>query len=405
MQRSRRLCPNVCRRLLTGCLVASLFFAAGTRAQEQRSESSRPAQPAVSFDGLVHYLQHGVREKEADAILIKLIERFGLAFRPTPEQLAHLRDLAASQPIFTAITNARLPAPAPAPPDDAALSITCAPLDCDLWANNAPLGRTTGGVIPWVKLRPGPVAIVASRADYDLPPDRKEFVLAAGERRNIAFATEPSRTYLSGLGARLLERMLRTVASPAATQTRSVRAVGTLYLRERDGRITSWSISAWIRGAELVRMDASRLNERYTFPKHTVPKKRTAATKGPPQLATAAALLPAALLQHQISLLKAPGMMVEATDTKDQVFSARGPSGSYLVELDQSFRPTQIRYQDDAHTDSATYVYSEYSEFDGFLWPGLIQVTNPGSQVAFEARFADLKYSDEPAGRNSGRNR
>ena len=270
MQRSRRFCLNVCRRLLTECLVAFCFFASGTHAQEHRSESSHPVQPAVTFDGLAHYLQHGVREKEADAILIKLIERFGLAFHPTPEQLSRLQNLAASQPLLTAIASARFPAPAPAPPEHGALSITCEPLDCDLWSNDAPLGRTTGGVLPWVRLRPGPVTIVASRADYDSPPDRQEFVLAAGERRKIAFATEPSRTYLSGLGARLFEHMLRTVGSPAATQSRSVRAVGSLYLRERDGRITSWSISAWIRGTELVRLDASRLNERYTVPKHTV---------------------------------------------------------------------------------------------------------------------------------------
>ena len=364
---------------------------------QQRSDLSRPAQAAVAFDGLIQYLRESSRDPESDAVLIKLIERFGLAFRPTSDQLTRLRNAANSSKLASAIEGARLPPPPPAPPD-AAVSISCAPIDCDLSINGAPAGRTQGGTHPWITLRPGPVTIAASNPNYEITGSRQDLVLAPGELQSLSFRFEPSRRYLTDSGRLLLQGMVDALGKTPATNSATSIASGTLYLREANGRTVLWSFRAWIRGSDLVWLDLSRLNELYTFPWIATRAKKHA-PKYPPQLEAVAARLASGVLSRQIPLLTAPGMSAEAVNPPQPVLRVKGADCSYLVTLDNFFRPLRIENENAPSTDNATYMYSEYSQFDGVLWPGVIQVTAAGPGLAFEVRFSGVQHTDEPAAR------
>jgi hypothetical protein len=400
MQNSRLCCRYSWAVLAERCVVF-MFLSASLHAQQPRSDVSRLSHAAVSYEGLIQYLQQGPRDAESDMVLIKLVERFGLAFRPTTDQMAGLRGLAASPALISAIAGARLPAQPPAPPRDAAVSITCAPVDCDLSINGSPVGRTQGGAHPWIKVRPGAVTIVASAPHYKSAHSLQELALAPGELSHMEFNFEPVPGYLTEFGGDLRQRMLSAVGSPPATNSSTFVTSGTLYAREANGRSVLWSLRAWIRGPELVRLDLSRLNELYTFP-WIPPRGKKRPPKYPPQLEAITARFASAILQHQISLLAAPATSAEAVNPLQRVLQVKGADTSYRVILDEAFRPLRIEKENALSTDSATYLYAEYSQFDGMLWPGLIQVATPGSGLMFEVRFAGVQHEDDPAARGLG---
>lgn len=364
---------------------------------QQRSDLSRPAQAAVGFDGLIQYLRESSRDPESDAVLVKLIERFGLAFRPTPDQLTRLRNAANSSTLAIAIEGARLPPPPPALLD-AAVSISCAPIDCELSINGSSAGRTQGGTHPWITLRPGPVTIAASDPNYESAQSRHDLVLAPGELQSIAFKFVPSRRYLTDAGRSLLQGMVDALGKASDAHSAAVVASGTLYLRDANGRTVLWSLRALIRGSELVRLDLSRLNELYTFP-WTATRAKKRPPKYPPALEAVAARLGSAVLSRQILLLTAPGTSAEASNPPQPVLRVKGADSSYLVTLDSLFRPLRIENENAPSTDSPTYMYSEYSQLDGELWPGIIQVITSSPGLTFEVRFSGFQHADEPPAR------
>jgi hypothetical protein len=372
--------------------LALLFFAsAAGQAQEARIAAGEDRQHAISYERLMDYMRESGRDSISDAMAIKLIERFGLAFRPTAEELRRLRGATGARPLMTAIESARIPA---LPPVilDGALSIICAPVDCAVWVNDRRVGRTQGGVLPWVVLPPGKISVAVDSPNYDPLRSRSEVLLAAGERRQIEFAFQPSQSYLNDAGALLLKQMLDALGAPEP-ENALVRAAGTLYLRDEAGEIVPWSMVAWIRGGQLLRVQASRLNERVELLRTDGASwKETSGSAIAPQLSATLALLESALLPNQVRTMNAgdTGAIACDVDLPGARFRTEGPAGGSIVTLDSFSRPGQIE-REVQPAGRARFLYSGYSELPGMMWPAVVEVVFADSRRGIEARFSSVQ--------------
>jgi hypothetical protein len=383
--------PNRC------CLAFLLLACVAAHAQgKEASGSDAGQQNAISFERLMQFLRRDGRDRISDAMAAKVIEKFGLAFRPTPDELRRIRTEAGALPLLFAIEHARVPA---LPPVilNGALSISCAPVDCDVWVDGRRLGRTDGGVLPWVVLPPGKIDITVASPKYETKQNRSEVVLASGERRNVDFVFQPTQAYLTEIGARFLREML-VALGPTEPGNDSVRAGGALYLRDESGVVVPWSIVAWVRGGQLVRLQASRLSQRVDFVQEGGSWKEASGIEATSQLTGAVSLLASSFLPRQVGLLAAAGTGVLACDLDRPVrrFRTSGPAGTYTVTLDSSSRPGEIEREMNADAPRATFLYSDYSERAGAVWPGMIQVIPAGSGGGIEARFTTVERVARP---------
>jgi hypothetical protein len=231
-----------------------------------------------------------------------------------------------------------------------------------------------------------------------------ETVVAAGERKRIGFRMLPSQAYLADLGALYLRQMVDALG-PAARDA-SVRGAGTLYLRDEAGKIAAWSIFVWSGAEGLSRVEASRFDQRHTFSKTQSGAWKDSGARQAPQLANAIALLDSALLPRRIEALQAGGATIARDgDGSGRQFRTAGASGSYVVTLDSLSRPGEIECKPEGEAPPATYLYSEYSETAGLLWPRLIDVARPGSLTAIAVRFSTVERTRAPddSGRGSFR--
>jgi hypothetical protein len=200
---------------------------------------------------------------------------------------------------------------------------------------------------------------------------------------------------LTDVGMRLFRKMLDAVGGSESNPPETIRAAGALYIRDDSGRITPWSIVAWIRSGEVGRLELSRLQEKFEIIRSGAGfswKKRP--RRNAEQLQEAAAILSGLLLSRQIARLRGPGLAIAASDPVDEskpVFRARGLEEIYTVTLDSSSRPVRVECEHAAGARDATFLYSDYSEEDGLLFPRVIHVLFADSRSGMEVRFSSIR--------------
>ena len=205
-------------------------------------------------------------------------------------------------------------------------------------------------------------------------------LLTPGERRNVKFVFRPSHAYLNQDGSRLFKQMMEAL-SAAEPENTSIRAAGTLYLRHGSGEMVPWSMVAWIRRGQLIRVQTARLKDRVELIRtEGASWKETSKSAAPPELKTAVALLESALLPNQVQMMNARGASAVACDVDMPVarFRIEGPGGNSTVTLDAFSRPGQIE-RDIEPRGHTTFLYSGYSNVSGIVWPSIVDATVDGS--------------------------
>src|SRR5260370_12191044 len=110
--------------LLTALIVCALLMGV-CRAATNES-------PAITLEGLSGFVKQFKGQKIPESMVIKLIEMYGLAFRPTSGDLEKLAASGATPSLIHAVEVARKP-PLPPPPvvRQGGLSVACLPVDCE----------------------------------------------------------------------------------------------------------------------------------------------------------------------------------------------------------------------------------------------------------------------------------
>jgi hypothetical protein len=412
-------------------LLATLAVFPCTSFQRQDLSLNGGLQPqealTITLESILNFLgKHGGHEP-SEAIAIKLIEIYGLGFRPTPEDLDMLRKASASEDLLRAIGTANLP-PIPVV-KEGRLAVGCVPVDCDVWLNGKLIGSTSQGEMPWTTLPEGPVTVSATRANYDPSESKQDVLIQQDELTRVKFQFKISRAGLMEVGAKLFQQMRHSmhISIPASgdpgsgglgdpiSETRSnsrpagndaperveivrdshgLRAAGTLYLHDPGGHTTVWSVSAWFREGNEARFELSRLREKYVLNRTTMGSfwDRSPPTPEARELEGAIQLVMDGQLSKVMERLDAPDWTMVAVDAPAgtegiPIFRAEGRSQAYLITLDAAYRPNEIKVESPILGSGLKMLYSDYVREATVYYPKTTQIILPNGAQGVEARF------------------
>jgi hypothetical protein len=363
---------------------------------------------------------------------IKLIEMYGLGFRPTPEDMEKLRAASASEDLLKAIETARMPPPKPVV-KQGRLTVGCEPVDCDVWLNGKLIGVTSHGQTPLMTLAEGPVTVSATKTNYDPAQDKQVAFIRQDELTRVKFQFKISRAGLMEIGANLFQQMRRSMytspqeaglqvaggtsnvasalpgdsqprgnetanGSPPEKENNALRAAGTLYVHDSGGHVTAWSVVAWFRRGHEARFELSRLREKYALIRTAAGDSwdRTLKTKEARLLDSDIRLVSDEQLPRLMESLSDPDLTMVAVDSPPgsenlPIFRAEGRSQTYLVTLDAAFRPSEIRVESTVPGASLRLLYSDYVQQGSIFYPKTTQIILSDGAHGIEARFDSVQ--------------
>jgi hypothetical protein len=337
----------------------------------------------------------------SEAMVIRLIEMYGLDFRPTQEDLIELRKASASDALVRAIEAARKPPPPRPIAADGHLAVVCEPVDCDVWLNGDPAGTTNHGLLPWITRAQGPVTVTATHEGYEPVQARQEAQILSDQIVRVEFLFKPSRGALTTFGASLFRQMLESLGDDG-TQPRTFRATGTLYLQDAGDHRTAWSLVEWLQLADLSTFQVSRLHEKYqiTLTQPGLQWKKPPKTEGAKELEPLLQLLLDNRLTRLLESFRGPGCTVVAVDPASgregpTAFRVEGSPRTYTVTLDSAHRPSEIRVETSGPGTGLTVLYSDYTEQGGISYPKTTQILLPNGITGVEARFDTFQLAPE----------
>ena len=345
----------------------------------------------VSLDGLLRFLKKYPGDDVSEAMAIKLIELHGLSFRPTVEDLVKLKRASASNDLLKAIEAAKKPPPVAS---KGSLAVACRPVDCAVLLNGKLIGTTADGVLPPITISEGPVIVAATRTSYEPDQRTQKILIRQNETTHIEFTLRPTRSALVAAGATLFRQMLDSLGPAADVSTDVVRAAGTFYVQDHEGRRVSWSVVAWLRARGEARFDVSRIQERYQITRTEAGYvwKRAPKTKEARDLEDGIRLAMDEQLPRVIQHLKDPDYTMVAADLvpgspSTAILRAEASSGTYIITLDSAHRPCEIELESSGLSSGLRILYSDYTQERGVFYPKAMQIILPDRAGGVEMRF------------------
>jgi hypothetical protein len=340
----------------------------------------------ISLQGLLRFFENYRGGTVSEAMVISLIEIYGLDFRPAPEDLTKLRKASASDALIHAIEAARKPPPPKPVARTGHLAVVCEPVDCDVRVNGDPAGKTDHGLLPWITRAEGPVTVTATREDYEPVEWKQEAQIRPNEVAEVTFVFKPSRAAQVTAGAALFRQMLESLGDDGKHPA-TFRATGTIYLQDAAEHRTAWSLGQWVQLTDLSRFEVSRLREKYqiTLTESGFQWKKSPRTKETQELEHLIRLI----LDHRLAKLVEQFRDSRLTKVAlDQVsFQVEGNPGTYAVTLDSAHRPTEIRVA------GLKVLYSDYAQQGDISYPKTTQIIQPDGVTGVEARLDTLQIA------------
>jgi hypothetical protein len=337
------------------------------------------------------------RRKEA-------IQARGLNFSPSSEQFEKLKAAGASDDMLKLIRSivrsavASLPA---TPKAQGALSLTCAPLECEITLNGTALGSTQGGVMEVRSLSAGTWTIDFKKSGY-LGSQRTARV-ENDKATPVSTVLEPDRKTQEAFGAALFQKVLSAVGGQDGIKAlASVQAIGSTTIGMRDGKSLRWTLAMrnkQDRALFQVRAGDGILHEvAFAGSEYKVSKK----IKGQDvqDLPTGFGLIRdyqlAALLQRlensKFTMLAGHELPVEGDEF---ALVAEGGTEKILIGLDDHLRPQRVRITTATGVGSAIVTYSDYFLRENVSCPKTLQIKPDGWQQGIDVRFDKVELSSK----------
>jgi hypothetical protein len=353
----------------------------------------------ISLEGLLRVLASHAGDEVSEAMVIELIDMYGLSFRPSVDDIERLKKQSASGDLLQAIERAKKPAPPKPAIKMGEVAVICQPVDCDVWLDGNLIGTTIEGVLRGVTLPEGSVSVSAASPSYEADRGKAEALIRANETTWIQFAFKPSRAALEAAGVKLFRQMLDSV--PVGTDGSKAgvfRVGGTIYFHEIGRPLTAWSVVARLRDPDLASFEFARLREKYR-----ITRAETGYSWNKPLKSQEARELEDAVRQivdYQLprlverlndSRLTKVAARLEVRDETPAVFRAEGSSETYVVTLDSANHPSEIRLESSGLSSGLRVLYSDYIEQGGVVYPKTLQVILPDGAHGIEARFETVQ--------------
>jgi hypothetical protein len=400
------------------CILATGVLTAQSPTGADQHETASTCYP---LDQIISALRKSVgRSKTAsfESALITTIKRRTVCSRPTASELGKIGNAGGTDKLIDAIESVA-PAPPqflePAPPcpqpelptpHQGQLTVSCAPVDCRVFANGASIGVTTNNVISQT-ISEGPIIVSVGAKDYE--PDRNQEIvdIKFGEPKLINFKLKASRAALAITGSKLFNQMITALGGEEGLKAAElVRGKGTIT-SYRDGKPTLWETKALIQMPDKGRFSVGVIE---SDGRHSYEIVRTEGEialikpgKGsePADLNLALHQLQEYQLPETVKRLQSPALRIVATELgptkgEETVLRAEGGSERYLIRLDANFRPEEIFLESGGLDKGTRLLYSDYMQQGSAIYPKRMQVQRPDPTSGIEVQFdtVELNPSD-----------
>lgn len=211
------------------------------------------AQPKITLEGLSTALKN---KSIAPVRLVREVERRGVDFPSSAENLKLLRDLGAT-PELIALIEKLAPAPPPPPPKPVTagpIQIQCAPAECEVLVNGQPAGSTRGGRLSLPSVPTGkPVAVDFRKAGYLSAQDVRTY--EAGKPLTLNIRLRPTSDTVRSEGAAVYEKLVTRYGGAAAlASTTGITGAGEVKLFTGSGMPGAFDLEATLLSPGLIRM-------------------------------------------------------------------------------------------------------------------------------------------------------
>jgi hypothetical protein len=378
-----------------------------------RVEQRQADQTCYSVDQIIAGLGKNVDRNKStysESPLIASIKQRTVCSRPTASELGKIRSAGGSEKLIDTM-EAASPAPllsvaappCPQPevvaPKQGRLTVTCSPVNCNVFVNGTSIGTTTNRALSQV-IPEGPAAVSVTAQNYE--PDRQQEIVEIknSEPKLINFKLTASRAALEETGAKLFTQMIEALGGEDGLKASAlVRGKGA-FTSYRDGKPTQWQIVALIKLPDKARFivgDFKGGHQSYEIVRNEGEMELIKTAKG-------AALDDLNLALHQLQdyqltetlkRLRSPSFRIAATDLmpnhgEDVVLAAQGGSERYLISLDTDRRPHEIALVSGGLDKGLKVLYSDYVRVGPAYYPRRMQVLRPdttsnGIEVKFDA--------------------
>jgi Domain of unknown function (DUF4292) len=374
----------------TVCFAGTLCAIPQEGSIAQTPATQRDDGPQITINGLLKFLANRATDEAAESLVIKLIQRYGIGFRPSASDFDAFRSASASEKLLSAIQAAKMP-PVPAI-REGTLAVRCAPVDCDVWINGSPRGETIYGRTILLSLPEGPASVTVTKRGYDVDRSAQEVQICKDELVQVNFDLKKSRALLTETGENMLKSMVAALGDPSAVldQTfHSLRVLGTIYRNDSSNRLAIWSVDGWLTDFRLAQLEMAAETGR----------KRTLAVRAEPDLDHSIRQLLDGQLSAILPRLVSPGSSVLADDNAAgslPAFRIHDGEQSYLVLLDAANRPSEIQVSSSPSQSPVRFLYSDYVEMGSAYVPRRTQVISANRDQGVELQIDVLRAEQPP---------
>jgi hypothetical protein len=397
----------ICISILLVVLSVSL---AQTRKRADPKKTSAPPAP-LAYSEVLEGVEGVVKKHWGEDELIQYLVTHKVDFPITDGVKEDLKKHGASDKVIEALLQVAPPAP---PPEvkpkkiqTGALSIRCAPADCDISLNGQAAGSTQNGELNLADLRIGDAVIDFARKGYIT--QQKSVQISADTSIPVSATLEPDNSTKAEFGRQAARHMLTALGlEKDRKQLWALAASGSATSWDADGKDSEWSLEFAFGAPNLLKMDARGPAGNITLlcrGEHCVPKKKGGLLGGNHSKAPALDGLTANLMLFarcdyaaMLDRLTSPSNQMSAPSFEeagehDQHFTVRATDVSFDVLLGAQLWPTSIVWTPKSGLGAGlTITFGAYTRFADFQYPSHTDIKLPGAgQRGIQIRFDSLR--------------
>lgn len=418
-RRSSSLTGNMCHLCSKLAITALILLSAfGVDAQEatssNRAENTmNPAAVPFSMERLLKALEPIKSGLVPQQMLIRDIQKRGLSFNPTQEDLDKIRSSGGSKRLLDAIRGAPQflpppppppPAPKPLPPKDGQLVISCTPVDCSVNIDDHASGSTQSGQLAGVMHPVGTAVVRVAAPGYEPEPKEISRDVRENQRSHFDFTLKPTRATLEKVGAARFERMLEALGGEKGLKESGfVRANGSITVDGR-GKQVPWSSSILIKAPDKAKFSVARGGQKYEIAFTPEGYQWSRAPKRPElqdlqDLEDVLRLLREYQLPALVERLRRSGRKpvaptVNSAPSEATALRIEGTPESYVVTLDSASRPVEIKLESTGLNSGLRIIFSDYVVQGGGVYPKETQIVLPTTPPrGLQARYENVQLS------------
>jgi PEGA domain-containing protein len=370
-------------------------------AHGKKSDDPFMSGPPFSFDQVLRLLGE-------DAIPLhrrqQAIRSRGVDFAWTQDRIDKLKAAGASADTIDAIKSkakmvAAAPTPPPKPPPTGGISVTCAPLECDVIVKGSPRGSTQNGTMELTQLAPGKWTIDLQKAGYIA--SQSVVTVEADKLIPVSATLEPTRATQEGFGSSLFGKVVEALGGVDGVRVlSSVQATGSVTILTADGKSVRWSLMMrnrpdralfQARGGGGILHEVAFLGSEYRASKNL---------KGPDalELPTDFGFVRDYQLAALMTKLSDPQFKLwslHPVPVSGEEYSLFAESGTekYAIALDSESRPQRIKITTATGVGSGLIIYGDYYKKEKASYPKTLQIKSEGRQQGIDVRFDSVDLS------------